>query len=783
MSISPSHTRRAEVGPWWRWPGLLLVVALAGAAPDARAAAGVEKVPSALPGAPPFPAAVRARLAQELGARGPGYLPRTRNLRPDGSPLYSNRLLFETSPYLQQHAHNPVNWYAWGDEPFAEAKRLGRPVLLSIGYSTCHWCHVMEEESFDSAEIAAYLNEHFIAVKVDREARPDVDAIYMAAVHAMNQSGGWPLNVWVTPDRKPFYGGTYFPPEDRGGRAGFPSVLRSIEASYRRDPERVESLADRISARIAVQLEGVRADSSQALDAGLLKAAARIYARAADRRWGGVGQRTKFPSGLPVRFLLRYHRRTGDSDALEVASLALEKMAAGGMRDHVGGGFHRYSTDPRWLIPHFEKMLYDNALLARAYLEAGQLTRREDFTAVAREILRYVAREMTSPEGGFYSATDADSPNPAGEAEEGWFFTWTPREIEAALGAELAPVAISYYGVTPGGNLEGRTVLHAWRDLGAVADQLGTSPDELARSLREVRERLYRVRQRRPPPLRDEKILAAWNGLMISAFAQASFVLAEPGYGRRAARAADLVLRKLRKDGRLLRVYLDGRAEGPAFLEDYAFLIAGLLDLYEALPDPRWLREAVALQRVLDSHYADAAGGGYFKTADDHERLLAREKPSRDSAVPSGNSVAALNLLRLAEFTGDARHLERANLLFSAFRETLSRSPNAVSELLLAVDYQLDSSLEIVLVRPADGGNLAGMLTPLRETYLPNRILAVVTEGEDLEAHAQLVPLVTGKRARQGRVTAYVCEDRVCELPTSDPEVFAKQIGKITRLD
>jgi uncharacterized protein YyaL (SSP411 family) len=390
-------------------------------------------VPAALPGAEPLAESLRRELERELASRGAGYEPRSKHRREDGSPVYSNRLLLEGSPYLQQHAHNPVNWYPWGDEAFAAARRLGRPVLVSIGYSTCHWCHVMEEETFDEVEPAEYLNAHFIAIKVDREARPDVDAIYMGALHAMGEHGGWPLNVWLTPDGKPFHGGTYFPPKARGRRPAFMDVLRQIHARYSESPESLIQSADSLAASLKGQLEGSLPTRSYALDAALLVRTLDYYESLFDRSWGGLGSRTKFPSSLRIRLLLREHRRTGSARALESAVLTLEKMAAGGMHDQLGGGFHRYSTEPRWLIPHFEKMLYDNALLAVAYLEAGQLTGREDLTRVATRTLDYVLREMTDPAGGFYSATDADSKNPEGHAEEGWFFTWTPAQMEAML--------------------------------------------------------------------------------------------------------------------------------------------------------------------------------------------------------------------------------------------------------------------------------------------------------------------------------------------------------------
>jgi hypothetical protein len=756
-----------------------LVGLVAGLAPWAwpAPAAAPASVPESLPGAPPLPAPLRERLASALAALGPDYVPRTRNRREDGSPRYTNRLLLETSPYLRQHAHNPVNWYPWGDEAFETARQLDRPVLVSIGYSTCHWCHVMEEESFDDPALAGMLNAHFVAIKVDREARPDVDDIYMNAVNAMGGPGGWPLNVWVTPDRKPFFGGTYFPPEDRGGRPGLPRVLASIHERWSSDRARFSALAEQVTAAVSRDLAGTRADASRLPGEDVLTAAARTYASRFDAEWGGLRQPQKFPSSLPVRFLLRYHRRSGDPEALDMAVRTLEKMAAGGMMDQLGGGFHRYSTDPRWLVPHFEKMLYDNALLALAYLEAWQVTGRDDFARTTHRVLDYLDREMRLPGGGFASATDADSPGPNGSSGEGLFFTWTPDEIDAALGVEDAHLAKAWYGVTPEGNIDGRTVLHAWRTPAALAKDLGVSPDTVPVRLEAVRARLYEVRQRRAPPLRDEKVLAAWNGLAISAFARAGFALGEQRYLDRAAGIARFVLEVMRSDGRLHRVALGGQAEGPAFLEDYAFVIAGLLDLYEASPDPRWLREAISLQKELDAAFLDVDGGGYWRTARQQARLIAREKPGQDGAIPSGNSVAVSNLLRLAAFGDDAGNRERALLLFSAFHDALVRAPTSLSEMLLALDFELDRSLEVIIVRP-DGKADDALLDVLRAAYLPNRIVSIVTEGEDLAAHAELVPLLKNKVARGGRPTAYVCEDRVCRYPTSDPAKFAEQLAR-----
>ncbi len=725
------------------------------------------------------------KLKAALGAKGRDYKPRTRHLARDGAPLYNNRLLLESSPYLLQHAHNPVDWHPWGDEAFEAARRLGRPVLLSVGYSTCHWCHVMEEESFEDLEIARYLNANYVAVKVDREERPDVDSIYMSAVQAISGGGGWPMTVWLTPERKPFYGGTYFPPRDgdRGVSTGFLTLLRKLKEVYQSEPKKVAASANEIAEKIREILAPKAAASRTAPRASVLHEAARFWQARFDPVYGGTRGRPKFPSSLPHRFLLRYHRRTGDAQALRMAALTLEKMARGGMYDHAGGGFHRYSTDERWLVPHFEKMLYDNALLAIDYLEARQATGREDFARIAREILRYVERDMTSPEGAFYSATDADSPGPKGTREEGWFFTWTPAEIEAALGPERAKLLNAYYSVTAEGNFEGRSILHAPRAIEELAREPGWPPEKARAAIEESRDRLYAARLRRPPPIRDEKILTSWNGLMISAHARAALALGDARYAARGERAAAFLLEKLRRNGRLLRSYKDGAARHNAYLDDYAFLAAGLLDLYEATGNLRWLEAAIALDRVVAGHYEDPAAGGFFLTSDDHETLLARQKPAYDGAEPSGNSVHVLNLLRLHEFTTQDEYRRRAERALGAFHSMLAESPAALSEMLLAVDFHLDTAKQILIVAPGAPAEAEPLLARFRAAFVPNRILSVVAEGAPLAAHAKVVPLLEDKRALKGRPTAYVCERRVCELPTSDPEVFAKQLGKARPLD
>ena len=726
------------------------------------------------PGAPEFSKALQQELSTALAGRGPDYLPRTRNLDPDGSPIYSNRLLLEASPYLQQHAHNPVNWYPWGNEAFAEAKRRGVPVLVSIGYSTCHWCHVMEEESFDDPATAKLLNEGFVAIKVDRETRPDIDSVYMSAVQAMGISGGWPLNVWVTPDRVPFYGGTYFPPTSARNKPSFKQILQSIHQRYAEDPKRFEELAASVARELSAQLSGKRSLSSSSPSVSHLKNAAERYGALADDEWGGLRQRVKFPSSLPVPFLLRWHERSGDERSLAIATKSLDAMASGGIRDHLAGGFHRYSTDSRWLLPHFEKMLYDQALLSNAYLEAWQETGKPEYAQVTRSILDYVASELQAPAGGFYSATDADSARPDGEMEEGFFFTWTPAEINAALGPDLAQQAAQWYDVSPDGDVEGRSVLRTWRTTDELAEQLELDPDLLESNIKKAQQRLKKVRAERPPPLRDEKVIVEWNGLMISAFARAGFALNEQRYLEIARKAALFILENIRSQGRLQRIWLDGKTSGPAFLADYAFFIAALIDLYEASPNTRWLEEALNLQGILDAHYADPTGG-YYRTSNDSEVLLARENPVRDGAVPSGNSVATLNLLRLAGLTSKPEYETRALQNLSSQGAVIQNKPTSVSELLLAVDFALATPKEILLVKAPDD-DAEPLLDVLRRTFAPNRVISIVEDGEERKAHAKLIPLLRYKVAQKGKATVYVCQNQVCKLPTSDPKIFAEQL-------
>ncbi len=759
-----------------------------------KAAAGSASSFSYLPqpGAQSYDKDLIRKLQKARKLRGQTYQPRTRHLQPDGWAKYTNRLLLESSPYLLQHAHNPVNWYPWGDEAFETARQNNRPVFLSVGYATCHWCHVMEEESFEDEEIARYLNENFICVKVDREERPDIDSIYMTAVQALTGRGGWPMSVWLTPERKPFYGGTYFPPRDgdRGAGIGFLTILEKLNQSFHAPDRRVENAGLQITEAIQKIME--TKPGRQVPGKEILQNAATYYRQSYDRQFGGLAGAPKFPSSLPVRFLLRYYRQapdkikqdkstpvksTNDKNILEMIENSLAKMSGGGMYDHVGGGFHRYSTDAQWLVPHFEKMLYDNALLAVAYLEAWQATRNDEFKRVVKEILKYVSRDMTSPDGAFYSATDADSLTPEGHMEEGWYFTWTPEELDAVLGKDRAKIIDKYYCVGTAPNFEGRHILHTEKTADETAAALHITNKELIAVVDESRELLYAERNKRPVPLRDEKILTSWNALMISAYARAGFSLNDPDYIDQAVGAANFIMEHLYIDNRLYRSYKDNKARHNAYLDDYAFLIAALIDLYEATHDIAWLEKALELDDVLKKFYEDKEAGGFFMTSTDHENLIAREKPYYDSAIPSGNAVAALNLLRLHAFTTDYRYKQRAEKTLKSFSERLNANPAALSEMLLAIDYLLDDPKEIILITPA-GKPEAGdfLMKEFRNHFIPNRILVKTDETQAAE-HAQIIPLAGGKKAINGKATAYVCENGTCALPKNDLEGFAAQLA------
>jgi uncharacterized protein YyaL (SSP411 family)/aryl-alcohol dehydrogenase-like predicted oxidoreductase len=681
----------------------------------------------------------------------------------EGGPRHTNRLVHSTSPYLLQHAHNPVDWHPWGEEALGRARAEDKPILLSIGYSACHWCHVMERESFEDETIASLMNAHFIPVKVDREERPDLDGIYMAATLAMNQGqGGWPMTVFLTPDQEPFFAGTYFPPTDRYGRPGFRTLLERIADLWGRDRDGLRAQGAEVARFLR---ESSHAAPGPSVGADEIAKAVAQLARDFDERWGGFGHAPKFPPSSALSLLLRAHRRFDDPDALRMATRTLEMMARGGIHDQVGGGFHRYAVDERWLVPHFEKMLYDNAQLARVYLEAFQATSDPALRAVAVDVLDYVLGEMTSPEGGFYSATDADS-----EGEEGRFFVWTPAQVADALGdAEAARRFSAYYDITEGGNFEGNSIPHAPRSLPEVAAELGLSAAELQESLAAARATLYAARARRVPPGLDDKVLTAWNGLMLGALAEGFRVTGDRRYLDAATRAAAFLRARLTTpEGRLLRTWRAGTAHLAGYLEDYAYLASGLLDLYEAAGDVGHLREAERLaERIREDFAADE--GGFYSTARDHETLLVRHREGHDGATPAPSAVAAHVLARLSY------HLDREDLrdeaagAIRAWAKAVGRQPRAFATSLAVVDLLLDGPVELALVGAEGDRGREALRAELARQYLPNRIVAV----HDPAGGPSPLPLLAGKDVVGGHAALYVCRHFACQRPVTSPADIA----------
>jgi uncharacterized protein YyaL (SSP411 family) len=671
---------------------------------------------------------------------------------------FTNRLAQETSPYLRQHAHNPVDWYPWGAEALEKARALDRPIFLSVGYSACHWCHVMEHESFEDPEIARVLNEEFVSIKVDREERPDVDQIYMTAVQMLTGQGGWPMSVFLTPDLKPFYGGTYFPPDDRYGRPGFKRLLLALADAWRTRRNEVDLSAGQITEHL--QSAGRVPSAAGDLSPELLANAVQVLRRAFDATHGGFGSAPKFPHPMELRLLLRIWHRFRNEQALQMARVTLDHMAMGGIYDQVGGGFHRYSTDREWLVPHFEKMLYDNALLTPSYLEAYQATGESLYREVAEETLGYLLREMTSPEGPFYSTQDADS-----EGEEGKFYVWSAGEFEQVLGKELAEVLGYVYGVTPQGNWEGHNILRRVKTHAQDARMLRISEMDLRRLLDEGKQKLYEARSRRVWPGRDEKVLTAWNGLMIGAFAQAAQVLDRPDYATAAARAADFLLTRMRApDGRLLRTYSAGsEPKLNAYLEDYAFLADALVSLYEATFEPRWVEAALDLAELMVEQFWDPKDAGFYYTGRDHEELIARIKDPHDSSIPSGNSMAVTAFLRLAKLTGRMDLQEKAEAALRAFRGLIESSPTAAGQLLVALDFFLGPVQEFAVVGDPATEETRRVLRAVRKGFRPNKVVGLKAP-ENTERLEELVPLLEGK-ALVGPVTTYVCENFACQAP------------------
>jgi uncharacterized protein len=680
--------------------------------------------------------------------------------RPDVSAGRENRLAAETSPYLLQHARNPVDWYPWGEEALERARREDKPILLSIGYSACHWCHVMEKESFENEDIASLMNESFVSIKVDREERPDVDEIYMSAVQMMTGSGGWPLTVFLTPELEPFYGGTYFPPEDRWGRPGFATVLREIARVFREDRPRVKEASKALVERIQSLAEAPV--SRELMTRSLIHKAARELALRFDPREGGFSPAPKFPPSGAISLLLRYHAASRDPDALAMVELTLDKMAAGGMYDHLGGGFHRYSTDAVWLVPHFEKMLYDNALLSRVYLEAYQVTKKDDYARVARETLDWILREMQGVEGGYYSTQDADS-----EGVEGKFYVWSEEEVRRLLG-ERADEFCRTYDVTRSGNWEETNILHR-------PEGFSSGDSDRERRLREAREILLAEREKRIHPGLDDKVLTSWNGLAIIAMARGYRVLGEDKFLASARKAARFVEDGMEEGGRLLATYRSGRARLKAYLDDYAFLLGGYVELFESDFDPHWLERANGVALQLQALFRDEAGGGFFFTGSDHEKLISRTKSGYDGAIPSGNAMAATYLLKLAEYTGSRDQAALAAETLRAFHAQMERSPSAFAQTLAAVDHYLGEKRELVVVGRADAQPTRDALSRLWGRFTPDLALVLL----DPSAPPLSTPLLEGRAPGPdpARPRFYLCEGYACQAPTDDLAAIEAALG------
>jgi uncharacterized protein YyaL (SSP411 family) len=681
-------------------------------------------------------------------------------------PRRSNRLIDESSPYLLQHAHNPVDWYPWGPEALARAKAEDKPVLLSVGYSACHWCHVMEHESFENDEIAALMNENFVSIKVDREERPDIDQIYMNFVQLTTGRGGWPMTVFLTPEGLPFFGGTYFPPYDRYNMPGFPRILQSVAEAYR--DKRDEILSSTTEMLVELRRIGLVEADAAALSAEQLERAYKSIIRGYDAANGGFGGAPKFPAPMSLEFLLREFDRTKDPQALDIVTHTCRKMADGGMYDHLGGGFARYSVDALWLVPHFEKMLYDNAQLAKLYLHVWQITKDEYFKQKCEEILDYVLREMTDELGGFYSAQDADS-----EGEEGKFFVWTPAELKEILGGEEARLFGFHFDVSESGNFEhGTSILHERQPVEGSAKALGVSVEKLNEIIAQGKEKLFAVREKRIKPMRDEKVLTAWNGLMLSAFAEAGFVLGREDYLAAARKNAAFILTNMRAgEGYLLRTYGNGKAKLNAYLEDYALFIEGLLALFEATGETSLLKEAARLADLMIAEFWDEEQGGFFFTGKNHEELIVRSRDLFDSATPAGNSVAAEVLVKLEKLTGDDKYSRYAAGIFRLLSGQLLKYPQAFARALTALSFYLAAVKEIVILYDT-GQSSNGLIDVLRENYIPNKI--VVTS--EIHGDAELLPILEGKELIGDSPTAFVCENYTCQEPVTETDRLVKQL-------
>jgi uncharacterized protein YyaL (SSP411 family) len=681
----------------------------------------------------------------------------------------SNHLRNETSPYLRQHADNPVDWYPWGQDAFDKAQREDKPIFLSIGYSTCHWCHVMAHESFEHPEVAKLMNEAFVSIKVDREERPDIDSVYMKACQVMTGTGGWPLTVILTPDKKPFFATTYVPRESRFGLEGMMELVPHIRDIWAMRRGETLSLSDKVTTLLQQAPENTAGEEP---GEATLKLAHEQLAQSFDAEQGGFSRAPKFPTPTNLLFLLRYWKRSGDKTALDMVEKTLQGMRRGGIYDHVGFGFHRYSTDSEWLLPHFEKMLYDQALLAMAYIEAYQATGTEDYGKTAREIFTYVLRDMTGPEGGFFSAEDADS-----EGEEGKFYLWTQEQVREAVGDEDADFINRAFNIQKDGNFAGEAngkksganILHLRKPLDEIASDLNLSRQDFDTRLKTARQKLFNYRAKRVHPLKDDKILTDWNGLMIAALAKGAQAFDEPEYAEVASRAADFILGNMRKaDGRLWHRHRGEWTGVDANLDDYAFLVWGLIELYEATFDTSHLQYALELSDDMVRHFWDDAGGGLYLVPDDGERLLVRKKDIHDTALPSANSAAMLNLLRLGRMTGNSDLEERAAKIGRAFSVSVKESPAAYTQLMAALDFAIGPSYEVVVAGNPDAEDTRTMTRELRRRFLPNKVVLLNHSDRDVPEIVKLAEFTKNQSSIGGKATAYVCVNHSCKSPTTD---------------
>lgn len=690
------------------------------------------------------------------------------------SPTKMNRLKDEKSPYLLQHADNPVDWYPWGDEAFEKAKKEDKPIFLSIGYSTCHWCHVMEHESFEDEDVAKLMNDAFVSIKVDREERPDIDNIYMTVCQMLSKGGcGWPLNIIVTPDKKPFFAATYIPKESRYGRAGMIEIIPKIKHIWENQRTEVLKSADTITSSLMKATDSSNLSSGKELDQSTLVTAFNQLSNNYDSTNGGFGRAPKFPIPHNLLFLLRYWNRSGDEEALKMVEKTLEEMRFGGIYDQVGFGFHRYSTDPEWLVPHFEKMLYDQGLISMVYTEAYQATGKKEYKNTAEEIFTYVLRDMTSPEGAFYSAEDADS-----EGVEGKFYLWKEEEIREHLDKEDADLFITVYNVEKNGNFNdessggktGSNIPHLKMPLSEIASSFNTSQEKLEERLDKSRKKLFEIREKRIHPYKDDKILTDWNGLMIASLAKASRVLDQKKYAEAAKKSADFFISNMMdKDGNLLHRYRDGDAGIQANIDDYAFFIWGLIDLYEATFDEKYLNLAIDLSNIMINKFWDEEGGGFYFTPDSGEQLIVRQKEIYDGAVPSGNSVAMLDLVRLARITANTKFEETASKIGVAFSNTVSRSPVAYTQMMSALDFGVGPSYEVVIVGDPNSVETKKMIKELFSEFVPNKVIIFIDSEEENPKIREIAQFTKTHIPLNNKPTAYVCRNFICNLPTNDP--------------